>query len=141
MEQLIEFGTNHAALVIAFVGIAGFLVWNIFFDPINKEAVSPVEGTALINHEEAVVIDTRSMAEFKQGHIVNAVNVPLNGLNNQLKTLEKYKDRPIIVACRSGSRSGAACKLLKKAGFDNVHNLRGGMLAWENASLPVNRKS
>ena len=141
MEQLIEFSTNHAALIIAFLAIAGFLVWNIFFDPINKEAVTPVESTALINHEEAIVVDTRSMAEFKKGHIVDAINIPLNGFNKQLKPLEKHKDKPIIVACRSGSRSAVACKLLKKAGFENVHNLRGGMMAWENASLPVKRSS
>lgn len=141
MEQLIEFSSNHALLVTAFLAIAGALTWNIFFDPVNKEAVGPSEGTALINHQEALVLDTRSMTEFKSGHIVNAVNIPLNNLSKQLKTLEKYKDRPVIVCCRSGSRSAMACKTLKKAGFENVHNLKGGIMAWENASLPVKRKS
>ena len=141
MEQLIEFSSNHALLVIAFLAIAGVLVWNVFFDPVNKAAVSPIEGTALMNHENALVLDTRSMTEFKTGHIVDAINIPLNNLGKQLKTLEKDKDRPIIICCRSGSRSAMACKTLKKAGFENVHNLKGGMMAWENASLPVKRKS
>lgn len=141
MEQLIEFGSNHALLVTAFIAIAGALTWNVFFDPVNKEAVSPIEGTAMMNHENALVLDTRSMAEFKTGHIVDAVNIPLNNLGKQLKTLEKHKGRPIITCCRSGSRSAMACKTLKKAGFESVHNLKGGMMAWENASLPVKRKS
>lgn len=141
MEQLIEFSSNHAVLVIAFLAVAGALAWNVFFDPINKEAVGPMESTALMNHENAVVLDTRSMAEFKTGHIVGAINIPLNNLGKQLKTMEKYKDQPIIVCCRSGSRSAMACKTLKKAGFENVHNLKGGIMAWESASLPVKRKS
>jgi rhodanese-related sulfurtransferase len=80
------------------------------------------------------------MSEFKSGHIVNAVNIPLNGFGSNLKQLEKHKDKPIVAVCRSGSRSGAACRLLRKQGFENVKNLRGGMMAWESANLPVKRK-
>jgi len=141
MEQLIEFSTNHALMVAAFFVIASILAWNVLFDPISKEAVGPADATGLINHESATVVDVRSMAEFKQGHIVDAINLPLNGLKNQLKQLEKHKQSPIVVCCRSGSRSANACRTLKKAGFENVHNLRGGMLAWESASMPVKRKS
>ena len=94
----------------------------------------------MINHEDAIILDVRSMAEFKDGHIVNAVNIPLNGLGSNLKQIEKHRDKPIVTVCRSGSRSGAAGKILRKHGFENVKNLRGGMLGWENASLPVKRK-
>ncbi len=139
MQQLLEFATNHLALVLTFVGLAAALVWNLFFDPVAKSAVTPLQATPLINHEDAVVLDVRSIAEFNKGHIVNAVNIPLNSLAKQLQQLEKYRDRPIIVACRSGSRSGMAVKMLLKKGFQNVHNLRGGMMAWENAGLPVKR--
>ena len=139
MEQFTEFVTNHLLLVLTFVGLAAALIWNIFFDPVNKSAVTPLQSTALINHEDAVVLDVRSIAEYKKGHIVNAVNVPLNGLAKQLQTLEKYRNKPIIVACKSGSRSGMAVKMLMKKGFEKVHNLRGGMMAWESAGLPVKR--
>jgi len=139
MQQLLEFASNHLALVITFLGLSAALVWNLFFDPVNKTAVTPLQGTALINHENAVVLDVRSIAEFNKGHIVNAVNIPLNGLGKQLQQLEKYRDRPIIVACRSGSRSGMAVKMLMKKGFPRVHNLRGGMMAWESAGLPLKR--
>jgi rhodanese-related sulfurtransferase len=140
MEQFVEFAGNHALLVGAFVAVAAALVWNLVAESGGKDAVDPLGATALINHEEAVVLDVRSMAEFKDGHIVNAINVPLNGLGNNLKQLEKHRNRPIVAVCRSGSRSGAACSLLRKHGFENVKNLRGGMLAWQSANLPVRRK-
>lgn len=140
MEQYIEFAGNHLLLVSAFVVVASALLWNLIANPGGKFNIGPVEATAKINHEDALVLDIRSMAEFKDGHIINAENIPLNSLNNSLKKLEKHKQRPVIAVCRSGSRSAAACSLLRKAGFENVFNLRGGMMAWESANLPVKRR-
>ena len=139
MEQVLEFAGNHTLLVGAFLAVFAALIWNLVTDPGGKNAVDPLGATSMINHEDAVVLDVRSMAEYKQGHIVNAINVPMNGLANNLKQLEKHRDKPIVAVCRSGSRSGAACNVLRKNGFENVKNLRGGMLAWENANLPVKR--
>lgn len=141
MEQLLEFAGNHPLLVGLFVALLVALAVNIATDGGGKNAVDPTGATALINHEGAVVVDVRSMAEFKQGHILNAINVPLNGLKSQLQTLEKHKSKPIVACCRSGSRSHMACGILRKAGFERVHNLKGGMMAWESANLPVKRKS
>ena len=140
MELLLEFAGNHSLLVTAFIGVLAALMWNLAADPGGKNAVDPLAATAMINHEDAVILDVRSMDEFKKGHIVNAVNIPLNGLGNNIKQIEKHRDKPIVTVCRSGSRSGAAGTILRKHGFENVKNLRGGMLAWENASLPVKRK-
>jgi rhodanese-related sulfurtransferase len=139
MEQLLEFAGNHALLVGAFMAVLVALTWNLISDPGGKHAVDPLGATAMINHDDAVVLDVRSIAEFQQGHIVNAINVPLNGLGNNLKQLEKHRGKPIVAVCRSGSRSGAACKMLRKNGFEDVKNLRGGMMAWESANLPVKR--
>ena len=139
-QQLLEFAGNHTLLVAAFMAVLTALIWNLVTDPGGKNAVDPLTATAMINHEDAVVLDVRSMAEFKDGHIVNAINIPLNGLGNNVKQIEKHRDKPIVTVCRSGSRSGSACAILRKHGFENVKNLRGGMLAWENSSLPVKRK-
>ncbi len=139
MEQVLEFAGNHALLVGAFMAVVVALAWNLISDPGGKNAVDALAATAMINHEDAVVVDVRSMAEYQQGHIVNAINVPINGLRNSMKQLEKHRAKPIVAVCRSGSRSGAACKMLRKSGFENVKNLRGGMMAWESANLPVKR--
>ena len=139
MEQLLEFAGNHPLLVGAFMAVLTALIWNLVADPGGKNAVDPLTATAMINHEDALVLDVRSMKEFKDGHIVNSINIPLNGLGNNLKQMEKHRDKPVVTVCRSGSRSGSACSVLRKHGFENVKNLRGGMMAWENANLPVKR--
>ncbi len=140
MEQLLEFAGNHALLVGSFTAVLTALIWHLIADPGGKNSVDPLAATALINHEDAVILDIRSIKEFNDGHIVNAVNIPLNGLGSNLKQLEKHRDKPIVTVCRSGSRSSSAGSVLRKNGFENVKNLRGGMLAWESASLPVKRK-
>ncbi len=140
MDQLLEFAANHTLLVSGFLIVLSALIWNLVANPGGKNAVDPLAATAMINHEDAVVVDVRSMAEFNDGHIVNAINIPLNGFANSTKQLEKHRGKPIIAVCRSGSRSGAVCGMLRKNGFDNVKNLRGGMMAWESANLPVKRQ-
>lgn len=98
--------------------------------------VGPQEAVMLFNHQDALVLDVREQSEFKDGHITKAKHVPLGQLKNQLTSLEKYKDKPVVVVCRTGSRSGHACGILRKAGFSNVSNLAGGIMAWEQAGLP-----
>jgi rhodanese-related sulfurtransferase len=140
MNQIIEFVGNHLGLVIALVVILTMLIQNLISGGGGKDAVDPAGATELINHENAVVVDVRPMADFNQGHIIGAINIPSNGFANQLKQLERHKTKPIIVSCRSGAQSTQACATLRKAGFEKVHNLRGGMLAWQSANLPVTRK-
>jgi rhodanese-related sulfurtransferase len=138
MQQLIEFTMNHWILVAAFVSVAGFLIYSLLQG--DKGSVDPLAATDLINHQEAVVVDVRPSADFHKGHIINAISIPSNGFGNQIGTLNKYKDKPIIVSCRSGAQSASACSQLRKAGFENVFNLKGGILAWQSANLPVSRK-
>ena len=140
MEQLIEFSGNHLVMVVAFFFILALLIWNLITDPGSKGGVDAVGATELINREDALVIDVRPMNDFSQGHIVGARNIPMNGFKNQLGQLEKHKERTIVVNCRSGNQSQMACKLLREAGFSKVFNLRGGMMGWQSANLPVTRK-
>ena len=98
--------------------------------------IAPQEAVMLFNHEDALVLDVREQSEWKDGHIAKAKHIPLGQLKNQITSLEKHKAKPVIAVCRSGNRSGHACRMLKKAGFENLHNLAGGMQAWEQAGLP-----
>jgi rhodanese-related sulfurtransferase len=120
------------------VVVLGLLAYNLAVG--DKGSVDPADATSLINHRDAVVIDVRPTADFAKGHIVNAQNVPMNGFKNQIGALQRYKDGPVVVACRSGAQSAMACQQLRKAGFAEVYNLRGGVLAWQNANLPLSRK-
>jgi len=140
MAQLIEFAGNHPLLVGALLVVSGLLIYDLLTASGGKDAVDPVKATELINHREAVVVDVRPAADFRQGHIINAMNIPMSGFSGQLARLEKYKSRPLIVSCHSGAQSSGAVKQLRKLGFEQVYNLRGGILAWRSANLPVSRK-
>ncbi len=138
MAQLIEFVGNHWILFLALVVILGLLTHNLIVG--ERGSVDPLGATEMINRQDAAVIDVRPAADFAKGHIINAVNIPMNGFKNQMAVLSKYKGKPIVISCRSGSQSAAACQILRKAGFEDVFNLKGGVMAWENANLPLTRK-
>ncbi len=141
MERLPEFISNHSSLVLAFVVILGMLIWTLWQSAgRGLKKLSPMDATQLINREDAVVLDIRSDGEFSQGHIVNAVNVPQKSLEEQLSKLEKYRDRPIIIACRNGQTAVGVGNRLRKHGFEQVYNLAGGLGAWEGANLPLVKK-
>jgi len=137
-QQLIEFASNHWALLVAFAVVLGLLIHNLLLG--SRGSVEPAAATELINQKDAVVVDVRPAADFTQGHILNSINIPINGFKKQIGTLQKHKEQPIIVNCRSGSQSSAACNQLRKEGFPEVYNLRGGILAWQSASLPLTKK-
>ncbi|MCP4285894.1 MAG: rhodanese-like domain-containing protein [Gammaproteobacteria bacterium] len=139
MEQYIEFASNHPLLFAALGLVSALLIYNLL-NGMDKSSITPHQATSKINQEEAVVVDVRPMADFTGGHIINAINIPVNGLKNQISQLEKHKNKPVIVACRSGAQSSSACKQLQKEGFEKVFNLKGGILAWQDANLPVSRK-
>jgi rhodanese-related sulfurtransferase len=138
VEQIIEFSGNHMLLVTALVISILLLIQNLMVG--SKGDITPVEATKMINHDDAVIIDVRPQADFSKGHIINAINIPASNLLTQLNQLEKYKNKKIIMSCRSGAQSSVACKQLGKQGFENVYNLKGGILNWQSENLPVTTK-
>lgn len=140
MEHLPEFIANHTMLVLSFLFVAGMLTWNLIGGSLSGvEQVEPLQAVQLINHEDAIVVDVRENQEYAQGYILDSLHIPLSNFNAQQSKLEKHKNVPIIVNCNSGHRSVQACKILKKSGFEKVYNMRGGILAWQSASLPIHK--
>ena len=135
MEQLFEFVGNHYILTGAFVLILALFVRNEVVR--GGRSVSAQELVNLVNRDGAVVIDVRDANEYSQGHIVDALNVPHAALAGRVGELRKYKEKPIVLACKMGQHSGAAGTVLRKAGFQNVSRLRGGVAEWRNQNLPV----
>ena len=128
--------------LILLVAISGFMLLgggSLFGKISGINQVGPQEAVLLFNHEDALVLDVREQSEWADGHIGKAKHIPLGQLKTRLTELDKYKDKPIVAVCRSGNRSGSACGMLKKAGFETVYNQEGGIIAWERANLPVTK--
>lgn len=127
---------------LMWVGLAvvsgGMLLWTSLR---AGAGVSPLQATLLINREDAIVVDVREPHEYSTGHLPNARHIPTGALEKRLGELEKHRSKPVIVVCHSGNRSTSACNALRKGGFEKVYNLSGGMLAWEQAGLPVTKKN
>lgn len=78
--------------------------------------------------KELVILDVRRPYEFKESRIPNSINIPVEEIEWELEELEKYKDKQMLVYCKVGVRSSIACDFLEKEGFNNLYNLRGGIL-------------
>ncbi len=134
-----DFVVNNILLIaVAFVSGA-MLLWPVVRRGAGGPWVDTLHATQMINREDALVLDVREAAEYAKGHILGAKNVPLGDLGRKLAELERYKARPVILCCESGSRSGGAIAVLRQRGFDKVHNLAGGFGAWQQAGLPVEK--
>jgi rhodanese-related sulfurtransferase len=116
----------------------GMLLWPLVAS--GGKGVSPQMATLMLNREDALMLDVREDGEWSSGHIPNARHVALAKLDGAMTDLGKKKDRPIVVCCASGNRSMMACSKLRKAGFEKVFNLTGGIGAWKDAGLPVSSK-
>ncbi len=140
MEHLPEFISNHVFLVLAWTGTLVFILWHFLGESAQGiQRLAPLDAVQKINHDNAIVLDVRESSEYETGHIIDSQHIPLNSLSNNLKRLEKHQQQAIIISCASGSRSAQACNTLKKNGFEQVFNLRGGVMAWQNAGLPLTR--
>ncbi len=128
----------HWAAIAAVSG--AWLLVDLVRNRNGGDQLSAVEATLLINREDAIVIDVREQGEYAQGHVPNARNIPAGELPRRSTELEKWKSRPLILCCSTGARSGSALAQLKKAGFEKVFNLRGGLMEWEKAGQPLSRK-
>lgn len=102
--------------------------------------VTPAEAVQLMNREKASVVDVSEPAEFAAGHIPGSRNVPLAKLDAATE-LPKNKSLPVVVMCATGVRSGRAVAAIKKLGYERVHPLAGGLAAWREANLPVEKSS
>lgn len=135
MERFFEFVINNYLLVAAFVLLLVLFIRNE--TKRGGNAVTAQQLVDMVNRQDAVVLDIRDKKEFQSGHIVDALNIPYSALDSRLDELKKYRDRPIVVACKMGTNASAAGALLRKQGFEHVSRLSGGIAEWRNQNLPV----
>jgi rhodanese-related sulfurtransferase len=134
--ELMEFVTQNL-LWIAIALISGVALIYPALRSANTKSVTPAQAVMLINRQHAVLVDVRDAAEHAAMRIASAQLIPLGELAGRVQDLNKYKSRPVVLLCASGSRSLKGVEILSKAGFEQVFNLDGGIKAWKDAGLPV----
>lgn len=135
-----EYIQNNIWMVLVALSSGFMLFWSFFGNRIRGiNEVDCVGALQLINHKNALVLDVREESEFSNGHLLNAKLIPLGKLKDRIGELERYREQPIVVVCRSGQRSASACSTLGKLGFAQAYNLAGGVVAWQKSNLPLEK--
>ena len=133
-----KFIIDNWYLIFVALASGSMLLW-----PVLKNAsggsLTPARAVQLIDREKAVVIDVCEAEEFAAGHVTGAKNVPVSQLEERLPTVVKNKALPVVLVCASGARANRAVGIAKKLGYDNAQAMAGGMKAWREASLPVEK--
>ena len=136
MKFLVETWYLFAMALIS----GALLVWPLIRRGSPAGGVSCPDAVQLINRERAVVIDVRDAAEFATGHVVNSKNLSLPEIEAGTG-LPKNKSLPLVVVCASGARASRAVVTLRKLGFENARTLTGGVTAWREAGLPLEKSA
>ncbi|MFA7399269.1 MAG: rhodanese-like domain-containing protein [Sideroxydans sp.] len=137
---MLQFLENNV-LTVSITFISGYMLfWSYFGNRLRGiKEVDTHAAMNLINRQNAVVLDVREQTEYDAGHIINSRLISARALKERIGELEKFRERPIVVVCHSGSRATAATALLNREGFTQAHLLVGGVTAWKKASLPLER--
>ena len=133
-----KFLIDNWSLIVVALASGGMLVWPAVARS-TRSGIGPEGAVQLINRERAVVVDVGETEEFALGHINGARNIPLNQLEQRLASEVKNKTLPLILVDQSGGRAARALTMAKGLGYDKAVVLGGGLRAWKEANLPLER--
>lgn len=138
MDLLLSFAANNSLLVAGIAAVILAIVGNeILIVVRGGYRLAPTDAVRLINDQSPMVVDVRQPADYKRGHLLGALNLPFNRMDDRLTELGKSKEAPLLLYCALGGVSAQAVQKLKKEGFSNLHVIRGGINNWQAANLPV----
>lgn len=143
LTQITEFATTNAILAMTFVALLILTILNeVKLATRRFSSLTPAGAVQLMNTEDEnlLLLDVREPSETASGKIAKAIQIPVSSIDKRVSELEKHRGKQVIVYCKNGTRSAVACKTLEKAGFEHVHNLNGGVTAWQEALLPLSKK-
>ena len=136
MQNLLLFLSHQWLAVSVFVILLVALLWLETRGKVNGcQRLEPQQVVDMLNRQQAVIFDTRDKQAFAQGHIAQAQHLPASLLEQ--KELSKYKDKPVILVCSTGTQATKLATKLKKKGFQQLYFLQGGITAWKAANLPL----
>jgi rhodanese-related sulfurtransferase len=137
-SDLLAFAGRHPYLALALVALTLAIVFNEISGLFRGfRGLGPAALTALVNRDNALVVDLRPIADFEKGHIPGSKNVQMSQFDPENKQLAAARALPVVLVCKAGQTSGDAARRLRKAGFERVYILDGGIGAWQQADLPL----
>ena len=92
---------------------------------------------AVKERDDVLVLDVREQWEYDAGHIPDITHIPMGEIQNRLNEIPT--DKTVIVTCQSGGRSSQITNFLRENGYEDVHNMTGGIVSWQNSGLPVEK--
>lgn len=125
-------------IAMAFVSVA-MLMWPLVSRGVRAGSLTANGAVQLINREKAVVVDVSEAEEFAAGHVGGAKNIPVGQLEEKLPEAVKNKALPLILVCPTGARANRALGVAKKLGYEQAQVLGGGLNAWKEANLPLEK--
>jgi rhodanese-related sulfurtransferase len=136
--DLAAFAGRNPVLSLALVGLTVAIIVNEILGLLSGvRRIGPAQLTALVNRDNALVVDLRAIGDFEKGHIAGAKNVQMSQFDPENKALAPAKSLPVVLVCQVGQTATTAAKRLRKAGFAQVAVLEGGIQAWQSADLPL----
>ncbi|MFO1245009.1 MAG: rhodanese-like domain-containing protein [Ramlibacter sp.] len=132
------FVDNWMLIAMAFVSGA-MLMWPLVSRGVRAGSLTANGAVQLINREKAVVVDVSEAEEFAAGHVGGAKNIPVGQLEEKLPEAVKNKALPLILVCPTGARANRALGVAKKLGYEQAQVLGGGLNAWKEANLPLEK--
>ena len=133
-----KFLIDNWMLISVVLASGAMLAWPMI-QGATTGGVSSAEAVQLINRERAIVLDVSETEEFAAGHVGGAKNVPVGQLEQRLPEVVKNKGVPLILVCSNGARANRALAVAKKLGYDKAQVLSGGLKAWKDANLPIEK--
>ncbi|MGA8009619.1 MAG: rhodanese-like domain-containing protein [Thiomonas sp.] len=134
-----QFIIENWPLVLIALASGGMLLWNSYGGIGGSDGVSTAQAVLKLNREKGVMIDVCEPAEHQAGHAAGCKNIPLAQLDKRVSDLPKDKNTPVLIMCATGMRAKRAAAQLRKVGFVNAAAVSGGMRAWREAGLPVEK--
>ncbi len=135
-----KFLIDNWFLILTALVSGGLLVWPMVSRGSGGSSVTTAEAIHLINREKAIVVDVGEPEEYAASHVAGSRNVPLAKLDSGAQ-LPSNKALPLILVCRTGARATRAAATLRKLGYENARPLAGGLAAWREANLPVEKSA
>lgn len=141
MSQFMQFVVNHWGLWLLFTAVfAAVIAYEIYLSGKGAGQLAVQEAVRMINDRNPFLFDMRNQSDYDKGHIIGAKLISDKDAATFAEKFSKHKTQPIIIYCENGSQSRSFAEKLKKSGFTDIHGIKGGLIGWREAEMPLSKK-